>query len=91
MMQLEPLNTYVVIKKMERDAVSKGGIIIPEQAQERPSQGRVMFVGSACKFLKSDDVVLFGKYAGSEIKLDEDTFLLLKEEDIFTKLKQGEE
>jgi chaperonin GroES len=75
------------VKPAEKAEKTAGGIIIPDTAQDKPQQGEVVAVGSGRKdeplTVKVGDVVLFGKYGGTEIELDGDKFLLLKESDIF--------
>jgi chaperonin GroES len=75
------------VKPAEKAEKTAGGIIIPDTAQDKPQQGEVVAVGNGRKdepmTVKVGDVVLFGKYGGTEIELDGDKFLLLKESDIF--------
>ena len=86
-----PLHDRVVVKRIDADAKSKGGIIIPDSAKEKPSQGEIVAVGpggrdEAGKLipidLKVGDRVLFGKWSGTEIKLDGEELLIMKESDI---------
>lgn len=94
-MHIEPIYDRVIIKKTEHDTKTKGGLYIPEQAKDRPFTGVVVASGPGKHSangafipnqLKSGDRVVFGKYAGSEIEIDNQKLLLLKEEDIFGKL-----
>jgi chaperonin GroES len=82
-----PLHDRVIVKPVEKAEKTAGGIIIPDTAQDKPQQGEVVAVGSGRKdepmTVKVGDIVLFGKYGGTEIELDGDKFLLLKESDIF--------
>jgi chaperonin GroES len=75
------------VKPAEKAEKTAGGIIIPDTAQDKPQQGEVVAVGNGRKdepmTVKVGDIVLFGKYGGTEIELDGDKFLLLKESDIF--------
>jgi chaperonin GroES len=75
------------VKPVEKAEKTAGGIIIPDTAQDKPQQGEVVAVGNGRKdepmTVKVGDIVLFGKYGGTEIELDGDKFLLLKESDIF--------
>ena len=87
----KPLNDHVLVKRLEQESVSKGGIIIPDTAKEKPAKGRVIAVGSgkldkAGKRMpieiKADEIVLFGKYSGSEVKLNNEDYIILREDDI---------
>jgi chaperonin GroES len=90
-MKIRPLQDRLVVKRLEGDTVTKGGIIIPDSAKEKPVEGKVVAVGSG-KVLKDGkvrplevkvgDVVLFGKYSGNEIKLDGVEHVLLREDDV---------
>lgn len=90
-MKIRPLHDRVVIRRMEEERTSAGGIVIPDSAAEKPIQGEVVAVGNG-KILDSGetraldvkvgDRVLFGKYSGTEVKLDGDEFLVMREEDI---------
>ena len=90
-MKIRPLHDRVVIKRTEEDSTSAGGIVIPDSASEKPSKGEVMAVGNGKVLdsgeiraldLKVGDKVLFGKYSGTEIKVDDDDFLVMREDDI---------
>ena len=90
-MKFRPLHDRVVVKRVEEDTKSKGGIIIPETAQEKPMQGTIVAVGpggrdEANKLipidLKAGDKVLFGKWSGTEVKIDGTEYLIMKESDI---------
>ncbi len=90
-MNIRPLHDRVVVKRMEEERTSAGGIVIPDSAAEKPQRGEVVAVGNG-KVTESGDVraldvkvgdqVLFGKYSGTEIKLDGEDVLIMKEEDI---------
>jgi chaperonin GroES len=89
--KFRPLHDRVVVKRIEADAKSKGGIIIPDTVKEKPSEGEVVAVGPGGRDesgkiipieLKSGDRVLFGKWSGTEIKLDGEDLLIMKESDI---------
>lgn len=91
-MQLRPLHDRVVVQRLDEETKTAGGIIIPDNHTEKPSQGKVIAVGSGHKLkdgtvraleVKEGDVVLFGKYAGTEVKVDGKSFLIVKEEEIF--------
>jgi len=85
--KVTPLHDRVIVKPAEKAEKTAGGIIIPDTAQDKPQQGEVVAVGNGRKdepmIVKVGDVVLFGKYGGTEIELDGDKLLLLKESDIF--------
>jgi chaperonin GroES len=90
-MKFRPLHDRVVVKRVEEDTKTKGGIIIPETAQEKPMQGKVVAVGpggrdEAGKLipidLKKGDTVLFGKWSGTEVKIDGEELLIMKESDV---------
>jgi len=90
-MKIRPLNDRIIVKRFAEEEKSAGGIIIPDSAKEKPLQGEVIAVGNGKKLedgkvqpldVKSGDRVLFGKYAGTEIKLDGEEFLMMREDDI---------
>ncbi|MCV3242846.1 co-chaperone GroES [Mesorhizobium sp. ZC-5] len=90
-MKFRPLHDRVVIRRAEGDIKSKGGIIIPDNAKEKPQQGEVVVVGPGSrdesgKLVPLDvapgDIVLFGKWSGTEIKIDNEDLLIVKEADI---------
>jgi chaperonin GroES len=90
-MQLKPLNDRVVVKRMEEEERTAGGIIIPDTAKEKPIQGEVRAVGSGKVLedgsrrpldLKVGDRVLFGKYAGTDVKVEGEEVLIMREDDI---------
>ena len=90
-MQFRPLHDRVVLKRIEADSKTTGGIIIPDTAQEKPSQGEIVAVGpggrdEAGKLtpidVKVGDIVLFGKWSGTEVKIDGQDLLIMKESDI---------
>jgi chaperonin GroES len=90
-MKFRPLHDRIVVERLDAEAKSAGGIIIPDTAREKPSQGRVVAVGpggrdEAGKLipidLKAGDRVLFGKWSGTEVKIDSVDYLIMKESDI---------
>jgi len=90
-MKFRPLHDRVVIKRLDNDERSAGGIIIPDTAQEKPSEGEVVAVGDGLRSedgkvtpldVKPGDRVLFGKWSGTEVTLDGDDLLIMKESDI---------
>ncbi|SRR5712691_12483059 len=91
---LTPLHDRVIVKRIEEKETTRGGIIIPDTAKEKPMEGEIIAVGAGKREkgeripldVKPGDRVLFGKYAGNEIKIDDEEYLILKEEDILAKL-----
>jgi len=90
-MKFRPLHDRVVVKRINAEEKSSGGIIIPDSAQEKPSQGEIIAVGPGARDeagrinkldVKAGDRVLFGKWSGTEVKLDGDELLIMKESDI---------
>ena len=90
-MKFRPLHDRVVIRRVEEEQKTKGGLIIPDTAKEKPMQGEVLAVGPGARNEKGDliplgvqvgDRVLFGKWSGTEVKLDGDELLIMKESDI---------
>src|SRR6202140_1344432 len=97
-MKFRPLHDRVVVKRIDADAKSAGGIIIPDSAQEKPSQGEVIAVGPGGRDesgklipidLKKGDRVLFGKWSGTEVKIDGVEYLIMKESDIMGVIEQN--
>ena len=96
-MKIRPLHDRILIKRLEEEDKSKGGIIIPDTAKEKPIQGKVIAVGKG-KILNNGDVippnvkkgdkVLFGKYAGTEVKIDGEEHLLMREDDILAVIQK---
>ena len=90
-MKIRPLHDRVVIKRMDEEKTSPGGIVIPDSATEKPVKGEVIAVGNG-KInddvkatpldVKVGDIVLFGKYSGTEVKLDSDELVVMREDDI---------
>lgn len=91
MSKIRPLQDRVLVKRRKQQEVSSGGILIPTTAQEKPSEGEVLAVGPG-KILvdgnlhsldvKVGDVVMFGKYSGTEITIDNETYVLMREDDV---------
>lgn len=90
-MKIRPLHDRVVIRRLEEERTSAGGIVIPDSATEKPSKGEIMAVGPGNRLdngdhraldVKVGDVVLFGKYAGTEVKVDGSELIVMREEDI---------
>jgi len=82
-MNFQPLGKRVLVKRVEEANTTMSGIIIPDNAQEKPSRGEVVAVSKEVSELACGDLVLFGKYAGNEVSLGTDKFLVLNTEDIF--------
>ena len=90
-MKIRPLYDRIVIKRIEEQETVKGGIIIPDTAKEKPQEGEVVAVGRGKRLedgklvpldVKAGDRILFGKYSGSEIKVDGEEFLIMREDDV---------
>ena len=90
-MKFRPLHDRVLVRRVEQELKTKGGIIIPDTAQEKPMEGKIMAVGSGHKAedgkvtpldVKKNDRVLFGKWSGTEVKVDGEDLLIMKESDI---------
>jgi|TARA_R110001583_G_scaffold20699_1_gene79284 chaperonin GroES len=98
-MSIKPLYDRVLVKRLAAETKSKGGIVIPDKSAEKPTQGEVVAVGSGVLLDNGDqrplavnigDRVLFGQYAGSEVKIDGETYLIIKENEIFAVVEQSE-
>lgn len=96
-MKLRPLQDRIIVKRVEEETKTSGGIFIPETAKEKPQQGEIIAVGNGKRTedgkvlpidLKVGDKVLFGKYAGTEIKLDGVDYLIMREDDILGVLEK---
>jgi chaperonin GroES len=95
-MKFTPLHDRVLVKRMEQDTKTKGGIIIPDSVQEKPMEGKVISAGSGAKSedgkvtpldVKAGDKVLFGKWSGTEVTIDGDDLIIMKESDILGIIK----
>ena len=96
-MNIRPLHDRVVIKRMEEERLSAGGIVIPDSATEKPIKGKVVAVGKG-KILENGEVrpldvkvgdnILFGKYSGTEVKVDGDELLVMREEDVMAVIEK---
>jgi chaperonin GroES len=91
-----PLHDRILVQRVEEGEVTRGGIIIPDSAKEKPQQGKVISVGKGKSNdegklfpldVKAGDSILFGKYSGTEIKLDGEEFLIMREEEVLGILK----
>ncbi|TMA55661.1 MAG: co-chaperone GroES [Deltaproteobacteria bacterium] len=96
-MKIRPLQDRVIVKRIEEEEKSKGGIIIPDTAKEKPQEGKVVAVGKGKLNddgkitpldLKINDRILFGKYSGSEINIDGEEHLIMREDDILGVIEQ---
>jgi chaperonin GroES len=90
-MKMRPLHDRVIVKRMEGEEKTKGGIIIPDTAKEKPVEGKVVAVGSGKVLengekvplqIKEGDRILFGKYSGTEVKIDGEEHLIMREDDV---------
>ncbi|MBI3780996.1 MAG: co-chaperone GroES [candidate division NC10 bacterium] len=90
-MKIKPLHDRIMVRRLEEKEVKKGGIIIPDTAKEKPQEGEVIAVGPGKvgddgkrhpMDVKVGDKILFGKYSGSEVKLNDEEFLIMREEDV---------
>jgi chaperonin GroES len=90
-MKIRPLHDRILVKRMEEQEGKKGSIIIPDTAKEKPQEGKVIAVGNGKVGddgkkipldVKAGDRILFGKYSGSEVKVDDEEYLILREEDV---------
>ncbi len=97
-MKFRPLHDRVLVRRIEQDEKTTGGIIIPDTAQEKPTEGEVLAVGSGVRDengklqpldVKAGDRILFGKWSGTEVELDGDELLIMKESDIMGVLKSA--
>jgi chaperonin GroES len=94
---LRPLHDRIIVERMSEDEKSAGGIIIPDTAKEKPQRGKVLAVGKGKVAedgsvrpleLKAGDVVLFGKYAGTEVKIENQDRLIMREDDVLAVIEQ---
>ena len=90
-MKIRPLQDRIIVKRLESEEKTKGGIIIPDSAQEKPMEGKVIAAGKGklnddgkriAPDVKAGDIVLFSKYAGTEVKIDSEEHLIMREDDI---------
>ncbi len=90
-MKIRPLHDRVLVKRLEAKETMRGGIIIPDTAKEKPQEGEVMAVGKGKVLedgkvlpmnVKAGDKILFGKYAGTDVKLDDEEYIIMREDDI---------
>ncbi len=90
-MNLRPLQDRILVKRVEQENTTKGGIIIPDSAKEKPAEGKVVAVGKGKTGedgkrieldIKEGDRILFGKYAGTEVKIEGEEYLIMREDDV---------
>jgi chaperonin GroES len=90
-MKVRPLHDRILVERLEEKEIKRGGIIIPDTAKEKPQEGKVIAVGNGKVNddgkkvpldVKAGDKILFGKYSGSEVKIDDKEFLIMREEDV---------
>ena len=90
-MNLRPLQDRILVKRVEQENTTKGGIIIPDSAKEKPAEGKVFAVGNGktgddgkriAMDIKEGDRILFGKYAGTEVKIEGEEYLIMREDDV---------
>lgn len=95
-MKIRPLHDRILVERLEEQEVRRGGIIIPDTAKEKPQEGKVIAVGNGKVTeegqripldVKVGDRILFGKYSGSEVKIDDKEYLILREEDVLAILE----
>ena len=95
-MKIRPLHDRILVRREEEKETKKGGIIIPDSAKEKPQEGTVIAVGNGKVMedgktvpldVKAHDRILFGKYSGSEVKIDDEEYLIMKEEDVLAILE----
>lgn len=96
-MSLRPLHDRIIVERLEESETTKGGIVIPETAKEKPQKGKVLAVGKG-KIgddgsirpldLKVNDIVLFGKYSGTEVRIDNEDRLIMREDDVLAVIEK---
>ncbi len=96
-MKIKPLHDNILVERIEQE-MKKGGIIIPDTAKEKPQQGKVIATGDGRRDdkgnripleVKKGDIILFGKYSGNEIKLEENEYLIMREDDVLGIIEQS--
>ncbi len=97
-MNVKPLHDRVLVRRLEQEEKTSGGIIIPDNAKEKPMQGEIIAVGSGARSedgkitpldVKAGDIVLFAKWAGTEVKIDGKDLMIMKESDILAIIEGG--
>ena len=97
-MKIRPLHDRILVKRQEEKEMKKGGIIIPDSAKEKPQEGKVIAVGNGkvtddgkkiTLDVKTGDRILFGKYSGSDIKIDNEEYMIMREDEVLGILESG--
>ena len=97
-MKIEPLDDRIVVEQMEAEEVTKGGIVLPDTAKEKPQEGKVIAVGPgrmldtgerAKPAVKPGDLVVYAKYGGTEVEVDDKEYMILRESDVLAKVEGG--
>ncbi len=88
-MNINPLGDRVVLQQIELEETTKSGIILPDSAKEKPEQGKVVAIGSDVKEVKVGDTVLYSKYGPTEVKVDDQDYMIVKEEDVLATIKEN--
>ncbi len=95
-MKIRPLHDRILVKRMEEQEVRRGGIIIPDSAKEKPQEGKVVAAGNGKVAedgkkipldVKAGDRILFGKYSGNEVKIEDEEYIIMREEDVLAILE----
>jgi chaperonin GroES len=95
-MKIRPLHDRILVKRVEEQEVRRGGIIIPDTAKEKPQEGKVVAVGNGkvtdegkkiALDVKTGDRILFGKYSGNEVKIEDEEYVIMREEDVLAILE----
>lgn len=98
-MDIRPLHDRIVVKRLEQQEAMQGGLYIPDSAKEKPQEGQVVAIGNGKKTedgkvipldVKAGDRILFGKYSGSDIKLDGEEYLIMREDEVLAVLEGGQ-
>jgi chaperonin GroES len=98
-MNVRPLHDRIIVQRIEEGEQRIGGIIIPDSAKEKPQQGKVIAAGAGkvkddgkriALDVKADDLILFGKYSGQEIKLDGEEYLIMREDEVLAVIEDGD-
>ena len=82
-MLIKPLHDRIIVKPIPTESVTSSGLIIPDTAKEKPQKGTIYAVGSKVEICKENDTVLYGKYAGTDIELNGEPYLIMRESDVF--------
>jgi chaperonin GroES len=88
-MNIQPLADRVVLQQLDAEETTASGIILPDSAKEKPAEGKVMAVGADVKEVKTGDTVLYSKYGPTEVKIDNQEYMVVKEEEILAIIKGG--